>query len=138
MILTEGRGYEDFYAASKLLIDLHWPYDVVAANPLIANDLAPFRLLIVPDVNYMSEADRQAVLDYLEKGGNVFLCGHCATVDEYGKPHAATNFGLVKIAQETHAPRGFIKPSFPIDDERLKAADIVTVEPDAATRSWGA
>jgi hypothetical protein len=130
-LLTEGRGYDDFYAASKLLIDLHWPYDVVTANPLIADDLAAFRLLIVPDVEFLSAADRQVVLDYLEKGGNVFFCGRCAIVDEYGKPHAAANFGLVKIAQETNAPRGYIKPSFPIDDERLKATDIVTVEPDA-------
>jgi hypothetical protein len=137
VILTEGRGYEDFYAASKLLIDLHWPYDVVAANPLAADDLVPFRLLIVPDVNYVSAADRQVVLDYLEKGGNVFLCGHCATFDEYGKLHADANFGLVKIAQETHAPRGFIKPSFPIGDERLKAADIVTVEPDESYQIMG-
>jgi hypothetical protein len=136
-LLTDGRGYEDFYATSKLLIDLHWPYDVVTANPLIADDLTPFRLLIVPEVNYMSEADRQVVLDYLEKGGNVFLCGKNATADEHGKLHAGVNFGLVKIAQETHAPRGYIKPSFPIVDERLKAADIVTVEPDAGYQVMG-
>lgn len=136
-VLTVGRGYEDFYATSKLLMDLHWPYDVVTANPLVADDLAPFRLLIVPGVNYISEADRQVVLDYLEKGGNVFFCGHCATVDELGKPHAAINFGLVKIAQEIHAPRSYIAPSFPIDDERLKAADIVTVEPDAGFQVMG-
>jgi hypothetical protein len=136
-LLTEGRGYEDFYAAGKLLIDLHWPYDVVTANPLTPDELAAFRLLIVPDVNYVSAADRQVVLNYLEKGGNVFLCGHCATVDELGRPHADANFGLVKIAQETHASRGYIKPSFPIDDERLKATDIVTVEPDASHQVMG-
>lgn len=136
-ILTVGRGYEDFYATSKLLMDLHWPYDVVTANPLLADDLLPFRLLIVPNVEFLSAADRQVVLDYLEKGGNVFLCGHCAMVDDYGKPHAEPNFGLVKIAQETHAPRGYIAPSFPIVDERLKAADIVTVEPDAGFQVMG-
>ena len=136
-LLTKGRGYDDFYAASKLLIDLHWPYDVVVANPLIADDLAPFQLLIIPGVEHLSANDRQLVLDYLEKGGNAFLCGRCATADEHGKPHADPNFGLVKIAQETHAPRGYIKPSFPIDDERLKAADIVTVEPDASHQIMG-
>jgi hypothetical protein len=94
-------------------------------------------LLIIPDVQYLSANDRQVVLDYLEKGGNAFLFGHCAAVDEHGKPHADPNFGLVRIAQETHAPRGYIKPSFPIDDERLKAADIVTVEPDAGHKVMG-
>lgn len=137
VMLTDGRDYDDFYAASKLLIDLHWPYDVVIANPLVAGDLTPFRLLIVPDVNHVSAIDRQAVLDYLEKGGNVFLCGHCAIVDEYGRPHPDANFGLVRIAQETHAPRAYIKPSFSIDDERLKAADVVTVEPDASHQVMG-
>jgi hypothetical protein len=135
--LTADRGLADFYAASKLLIDLHWPYDAVTANPLAAESLAPFRLLIIPDVKYVSAADRQVVLDYLDKGGNVFLCGRCATVDELGKPHADPNFGLVSIAQETHAPRGYIKPSFPIDDERLKATDIVTVVPDADHKVLG-
>jgi hypothetical protein len=136
-LLTDGRGYEDFYAASRLLIDLHWPYDVVTANPLAAERLAPFRLLLIPDVNYVSAVDRQVVLDYLEKGGNVFLCGHCATVDELGKPYADPNFALVRIARETHASRGYIKPSFHIDDERLKAADVVTVEPDADHKVMG-
>ena len=136
-LLTAGRGQANFYAASKLLIDLHWPYDVVIANPLAAESLAPFRLLIIPDVKFVSGADRQVVVDYLEKGGNVFLCGHCAAFDRNGKPHADPNFGLVRIAQETHAPRGYIKPSFPIDDERLKATDIVTVEPDPGLRVLG-
>ena len=135
--LTKGGGYADFYAASKLMIDLHWPYDVVTANPLAAADLAPFRLMLIPDVRFLSAGDRQVVLDYLEKGGNVFLCGHCATVDELGKPYAEPNFGLVKIAQETHAPRGYIAPSFPIDEERLKAKDIVTVEPDVSHQVMG-
>lgn len=136
-LLTEGRGYDDFYAACKLLIDLHWPYDVVTADPLVADGLARFRLLIVPDVAFLSAADRQVVLDYLEKGGNVFFCGHCAIVDEHGKRHTEPNFGLVKIAQETKAPRGYIKPSFPIDDERLKASDVVTVEPDTGYQVMG-
>jgi hypothetical protein len=136
-LLTAAHPHADLYAASKLLIDLHWPYDVVIANPLVADDLSPFRLLIIPEVQYLSADDRQVVLEYLEKGGNVFLCGHCAVFDEHGKPHAEPNFGLVRIAEETHAPRAYIKPSFPIDDERLKAAEVVTLEPDAGHKVMG-
>jgi hypothetical protein len=42
----------------------------------------------------------------------------------------------VKI-RETHAPRGYVKTLFPIDDERLKAANIMTVDPDASLRALG-
>lgn len=137
ILVKKARGYEDFYSASQLMIDLHWPYDVVTANPMTAADLSPFRLLLIPDVNYLSSADRKIVLDYLEKGGNIFLCGHSASVDEFGNPYAEPNFGLVKIAQESHGPLGYIKPSFPIGEERLKAADIVTLEPNADYQVMG-
>jgi hypothetical protein len=57
--------------------------------------------------------------------------------DEHGKPHSEPNFALVRIAEETHAPRAYIKPSFPIDDERLKAAEVVTLQPDAGHKVMG-
>src|SRR5205807_733211 len=43
---------------------------------------------------------------------------------------------LVSI-RETHAPRGYVKTLFPIDDERLKAANIATVKPDSSLRTLG-
>jgi hypothetical protein len=136
-LLSNYRDYPDFYGANKLLADLHWPYDVVSAGLLNSSDLASFPLLIIPNVQYVPAEDRQIVLEYLEKGGHLFFCGHCAVFDQNGKPHAMPNFGLVKTGQETHAPRGYVKTSFPIDDERLKAAEIATVEPDASLKVLG-
>lgn len=136
-LLSNYRDYPDYYAANKLLQDLHWPYDVVSAGLLKSSELASYSLFVVPSVEYLSAEDRQTVLEYLENGGHLFFCGHCAVFDQNGKRHATPNFGLVEIDQETHAPRGYIKTSFPIDDERLKAAQVVTVKPDSTHKVLG-
>jgi hypothetical protein len=135
--LTDNDSYRDFYGANKLLMDLHWPFDVVTTEHLGADDLAAFRLLIIPNVKHLSPSQRQMLLNYLHKGGTIFFCGHCAGCDEDGKPYTSPNFGLVEIEKETHFPRGFIKPTFPNDDERLKAADIMTVKSDPRLKVWG-
>jgi hypothetical protein len=135
-ILTDDGTYPDFYGANKLLMDLHWPFDVVTTEHLSSTDLASFKLLLVPNVLHLSAQHRQVVLEYLRKGGHLFFCGRCAVLDENGKPHHSPNFGLAKIQQETHAPRGYVKTSFPIDDERLKAAEIMIVEADARQKVW--
>ena len=135
-ILTDNRTYPDFYGANKLLMDLHWPFDVITTEQLNSADLARFKLLIVPNVQHLSAQHRRFVLEYLRKGGHLFFCGHCAVLDEDGKPHPSPNFGLVKIQTETHAPRAYLKPSFPIDDARLKASEIMIVEPAATHKVW--
>jgi len=138
-LLSDGTGNkdsEDFRGAHELLTDLHWPFDVVADEHLSLDELSRFRLLVVPSLHYFSKEHRQIVLEYLEKGGHIFFCGRCAVLDQKGRPHAEPEFGLVKI-RETPAPRGYIKTLFPIDDERLKAANIATVEPDAGLITLG-
>jgi hypothetical protein len=138
-LLTDGTGIkdsEDFRGAHELLTDLHWPFDVVADEHLSLDELSRFRLLVIPSLRYFAKEHRQIVLEYLEKGGHVFFCGRCAVLDQQGRPHAEPEFGLVKI-RETHAPRGYVKTLFPIDDERLKAANIMTVDPDASLRALG-
>jgi hypothetical protein len=136
-ILTDNDTYQDFYGANKLLMDLHWPSDVLAIEHLDSTSLDAFKLLVVPNVLHLSAQHRHEVLEYLRKGGHVFFCGHCAARDEDGKLYPSPNFGLVKIQQETLAPRGFIKPAFPLDDERLKAAQIMVVEAEARLKVWG-
>jgi hypothetical protein len=118
------------------LTDLHWPYDVVTDEFLIREELSRFRLLIVPSLRYLGAEAREAVLEYLEQGGCLFFCGRCAVLDRNGKSHPEPHFGLLKI-QATHAPRGYIKPVFPIEDERLKATEIATIEPDPSYRVLG-
>jgi len=133
---TDNKDSGDFNGAHKLLTDLHWPFDVVADEHLSLGELSRFRLLIVPSLQYLSKEHRQIVLDYVEKGGHLFFCGRCAVLDRNGRPHMEPQFGLVKI-RETRAPRGYVKTLFPIEDERLKAANIATVEPEAGLKVLG-
>jgi hypothetical protein len=135
-LLTHPNDYADFYGANKLLTDLHWPFDVITDDHLSMDELSRFRMLIVPNVQYISAEHRHLVLEWLEKGGSLFFCGHCATFDRAGKLHPEANFGLVKI-KETHAPRGYVTTVFPIDDDRLKASDIATVDASTSQRVLG-
>ncbi|HVA00544.1 MAG TPA: alpha-amylase family protein [Terriglobia bacterium] len=132
-----GDGYQDFYGANKLLTDMHWPFDVTTETELLKPGLERYRLLIVPTVQHLPSAQTEAVLQYVENGGNLFFCGPCALYDEEGKPHPSSHFGLVEIAEETRQPRAYVKTMFPIDDERLVAADITTLAPDAGHRVLG-
>lgn len=127
-----GEGYQDYYGANKLLTDMHWPFDVITETELLEPTLAKYRLLIVPTIQYLPEAQVAAVLRYLENGGNLFFCGPCGLYDAEGRAHLRSHFGLVKISEETHEPRAYVKPLFPIDDERLVAANITTLAPDPA------
>jgi len=134
--LSNYHDYADFAGANKLLTDLHWPFDVITEESLNPVELSSYRLLIVPQVQYLSAEHSRKVLDFVEGGGTLFSCGKCATYDENGKPHAAPNFGLVRTT-DTHEPRAYIKPRFPMDDERIKAMNILTVEPDSSHEVLG-
>jgi len=133
---TENKDTEDYRGANQLLSDIHWPFDVVADEHLSVAELSRFRLLVIPTLQYFSKEHGQIVLEYLEQGGHIFFCGQCAVLDQHGQPHPEPQFGLVKI-RATKAPRGYIKTLFPIDDERLKAANIATVELDASLKALG-
>jgi hypothetical protein len=127
--LSYYHDYADLAGANKLLTDLHWPFDVITEESLNPKDLSPYRVLVVPNIQYLSADYGRKILDFVEGGGTLFCCGKCAVFDDNGKPAAAPNFGLVRT-QETNEPRAYIKPRFPIDDERLKAMNILIVEPD--------
>jgi len=132
----DNRDSQDFNGANKLLTDLHWPFDVVADEHLDLAELSRFRLLVIPAVQYMSKEHRSIILEYLEKGGHVFFCGQCAVLDRDGRPYGEPQLGLVKTGQ-AQPGRGYVKTLFPIDDERLKAVNIATVEPEAGLKALG-
>jgi len=133
---TASPDNPDFYGANRLLTDLHWPFDVITVEHLDLAELAGYRLLVIPSLQYLAAEHRQVLLDYLEQGGGVFFCGRCAVFDHAGRPHAEPQLGLVKI-RETHEPRGYVKPVFAMGDDRLKAANIGVVEADPRCKVLG-
>jgi len=125
--LSDYDDYTEYYACHKLLTDLHWPFNVINEGQL--DDLVPSAtpLLIVPRIQYLSAPALGSILRFMTKGGNLFFCGQCAVFDEYGKPHPQRNLSLVST-HDTGYPTAYVKTLFSIDDARLKAADISTVE----------
>ncbi len=126
-ILSNYEDYTDYYACHKMLTDLHWPFSVISAEQLAALDPAVHRLLIVPRIQYLSAGTVARVLRFLENAGNLFFCGQCALFDDDGKPHPQPNFGLVET-RDTDYRTAYVKPTFPIDDARLKVSGVSTIQ----------
>lgn len=125
--LSNYEDYTDYYACHKLLTDLHWPFSVINEQQLESLDPLLTPLLIVPRIQYLSTPTVEGVLHFMAKGGNLFFCGQCALFDEHGRPHPQRNLGLV-ATHPTDYRTAYVKTLFPIDDARLKASEISTVE----------
>lgn len=134
--ITGYDDYLEYYGANKLLTDMHWPFDVITEEQLNHSDLAAFRLLIIPNMEYLAREHVEQILTFVDKGGDLLFSNRCAINDEKGKPHPTPQLGLVRL-HEGHEPRAYVTTTFPIDDERLKASNIGTVEPSPGFRVLG-
>lgn len=78
----------DYAGAFKALSHLHVPFDVVPLQTLgeaDASALARFRLLVMPSVQCLSEAQVTLLEDYVRNGGRLLVCGPTpGSCDQFG------------------------------------------------------
>jgi len=67
------------FAASRALHNLHIPFRVVPKNALTAEQPAECRVLILPEVRYLSNAQQEGVLAFGRRGGRILASGDCGT-----------------------------------------------------------
>ena len=82
--------------AQYLAEDLLYQHDFVAPEQIVAGKLAGYKVLVMPRINAMSDAEVAAVKAFLAKGGRVVadeLPGGC---DELGVPRAANPFAGIE------------------------------------------
>jgi len=81
-----GSHANDLIGALKALDALHIQHDVVADWNLRADVLKPYQLLILPNAGCMSDAQVQAVRDWVAQGGSLLATAESSLFDEHCAP----------------------------------------------------
>ncbi|HEX8676176.1 MAG TPA: beta-galactosidase trimerization domain-containing protein, partial [Segetibacter sp.] len=77
------------------LVEDHMPFEMVNDKLLDAEHLKPFKLLVLPNIAALSDAQCDQLRKFVEAGGSVVATFETSLYDEEGKPR--TNFGLTDI-----------------------------------------
>ena len=101
-----GEKVEDpalgFYQA---LLEARMPFEMVHDRMLDAANLDRFRLLILPNIAALSEAQCRQLAAFVERGGGLVATHETSLFDEWGKRRA--NFGLASLFG--------VKPAGPVE-----------------------
>jgi hypothetical protein len=104
--------------AAKALQEAHIPFAVV--TPATLDRLGRYRVVIVPNVLIMSDAEIAALREYVANGGAIYASGYTSLVAEDGSPRA--DFGLADVFGVSYVDRGATGLSFlTVQDEGLAA-----------------
>jgi hypothetical protein len=94
----------------QLLTEARIPFDVVLERDLDAAALARYKLLILPNIASMSDAEAAAVQAFARAGGSVLSTFETGLCDEAGKERAefalAALFGMRRIGKRESYGRG--------------------------------
>jgi hypothetical protein len=102
-LATIYRGHiPDFVGAYKLLTEAHLPFDILVAPQLTAERLAGYKVLIVPNVVYMSEKQIDLIKQWIGDGGKLIFTYNTAARDEHTRllDSAHRSFGLLDFQLE--------------------------------------
>ena len=79
----------------EVLVDARIPFDIVVDRDLNAATLAKYKVLVLPNLAWMSDAQIAAVRAWAEQGGSLFSSFETALYTEEGKPRP--DFGFADI-----------------------------------------
>jgi len=68
--------------AINQFLRLHVPFDVVAEWNITSQGLAPYSIIVIPNVAAMSEEQADAIRDYVKEGGNILATFETSLYDE--------------------------------------------------------
>jgi hypothetical protein len=107
--------------AAKALQEAHIPYAVVTRANL--NRLADYRVIMLPDVLVMDDAEIAAMRQFVARGGGLYASGRSSLTDIDGRPRA--DFGLTDVLGVSWRGDGERGLSFvtPTDPALLAAAE---------------
>ncbi|MEZ0243731.1 MAG: alpha-amylase family protein [Sphingomonas sp.] len=103
----------------QLLTEARIPFDVIMETDLRAERLAKYRLLVLPNVALMSDAEAEGVRAFAAKGGSVLSTFETGLYDESGAVRAefalASVFGMRRAGKRESYGRGATgsRPPFP-------------------------
>ncbi|HOC70030.1 MAG TPA: beta-galactosidase trimerization domain-containing protein [Candidatus Hydrogenedentes bacterium] len=102
---------------SRVLIEEHIPFEIVVAEDIqSAEGLQPYRLVILPNTAFLSDACCTALTAYVHEGGRVLATGETSLGDERGFDRddfaLGTLFGITRkgVTEGTFAMDGPLEP----------------------------
>jgi hypothetical protein len=116
----QGEEALDQIGAHKLLTETHFAFDMIDSRRLTLDRLNRFKLVIVPFCQYLDAKARQAIQEYVRNGGRLLFCYRSGFADDMGRPLKEKAFGLVIPTEASAHVVDFLKPSFAVDDVRVK------------------
>ena len=95
-----GQGWQEQSDGHELgmyhaLIEARIPFEMVNDRLLDAERLKPFRLLILPNIAALSEAQCEQLRQYVQRGGSLVATFETSLYDEWGKQRR--DFGLADL-----------------------------------------
>jgi len=85
--------YQDGYY--QALVESRIPFEMLDARELDAAHTAPFRVLVLPNIAVLSDAQCQQVREFVQRGGRIVATHETSLYDETGQRRA--NFGLADL-----------------------------------------
>lgn len=77
--------WRSVHGMHNLLLDAHWPVEVILDNQLRADHLADLALVVLPDVRCLSDERASALERYVRRGGLLVTLGWSGLLDEIGR-----------------------------------------------------
>jgi len=90
------KGIPDMGGWSQILTDFHIMHEFILERDLDSKKLAGYKLVVLPSVNCMNEAQARAIEKYVQTGGRLLVSGPASLYDESGFAHS--NFLLGPLA----------------------------------------
>ena len=127
LIRGEGRSGQEFRGMLRILAENHMLFDAMEAWLIESGEtpkrLEDYKLVILPDVSYLSDAACRRLDEYVAGGGKVLATGFTATRDEVGNPKnrfRLKSAGLMPEYIVHEKARGNYLRIFPKDKEVLR------------------
>jgi hypothetical protein len=93
--LEEEESFGDAIKGMEaVLIENHIPHDFILAEQITAQKLKEYYLVLLPNVQCMSDQEVRLIREYVNQGGKVVATYATSLLDENGSPRS--NFGLSK------------------------------------------
>ena len=109
---VKSKVEEPILGIYQALIEMRVPFEMVHDRLLDADHLAPFKLLILPNIAALSDAQCAQLRDFVARGGRLLATWETSLYDENGE--ARTDFGLADLfgARYLGSQQGPLKNSY--------------------------
>ena len=87
---------------AETLVEANAPFAVIRDAELTARGLAPYKVLVLPDAQCLSDQQAAAVLAFVKRGGRVITTGHPAARNDTGAPRKSDSLPAKLRAAGTH------------------------------------